>query len=208
MFNRSLRALVVDDIAENRDVLAAMLETLGCTVHACDSGRDAIAYLDSHIMDVAFIDILMPGMDGIGLARRIRETDTTMPLFAVTASALHHDRDSIMAAGFGELLSKPVHIQELADCLEGRCNVAVREAAEAEICEPLSISEELCANLKSAAATCCTTDLKRLITLIPATTPAARRLVRDLQQAIVTFNYPGIQMLLGSLNASQFAGQS
>ncbi len=207
-FDRPVRILVVDDIAENRDVLSAMLSTLGCTVHACDSGRDALAYLDHHIIDIALIDILMPDMNGIELASKIRETEPTIPLLAVTASAVRHDADRFAAAGFAEFLHKPIRLHELAACIERNCFSSPQDTTAIDPPEPLTISDELHAQLKTAAATCCTTDLKRLITLIPTTAPASRRFIRNLHDAITTFNYPAIQTLLDSLSTAEFAAHS
>jgi PAS domain S-box-containing protein len=204
-FECPLRALVVDDIAENREVLSAMLATLGCIVHACDSGHDALMYISQHTIDVALIDILMPGMDGFQVAKKIRQADAVTPLLAVTASALTHDPAHMIGAGFAELLHKPIRLNELAACLQRHCSSAAAGFSDSQ--EPASVllSADLCANLKSAAADCCPTELKRLIREISPVTTADHRLIRDLHGAIVSFNYPAVNAIIDALADPELA---
>ena len=67
----SVSVVVVDDIRENRALLAEMLGAIGCDVHTCASGNEAIGYIAAEKPDIAFIDIMMPDMDGTETARRI-----------------------------------------------------------------------------------------------------------------------------------------
>ena len=67
-----VKALVVDDVRENRDVLSQMLAGLGCEVATAETGEQALELAASTRPDIVFLDIRLPGMDGLEVARRIR----------------------------------------------------------------------------------------------------------------------------------------
>jgi CheY-like chemotaxis protein len=64
-----VHALIVDDIPENRDVLFTMLSRIGCDVRAAENGRQALASVDTHRPDIIFLDVRLPEMDGLEVAR-------------------------------------------------------------------------------------------------------------------------------------------
>jgi CheY-like chemotaxis protein len=68
----SVQALVVDDVAENRELLRQMLESIGCQVRVASSGEEALGKLREIMPDIVFLDIRMPGMDGIQTAQAMR----------------------------------------------------------------------------------------------------------------------------------------
>jgi hypothetical protein len=67
-----MRVLVVDDHPDAADALAAVLELLGCPVRACHNGQEALAVVGEFQPQVCLIDLVMPGMDGLELAARLR----------------------------------------------------------------------------------------------------------------------------------------
>ena len=131
---RSLRALVVDDNTTNRVVLDDQLTAWGMDVSLTNSGERALEILreaaeDGRPFDVAIIDLTMPGMDGLALARRI----TADPLLAGTELALlatggDVSPEEAKAAGFAATLTKPVRLDRLHSTLEQLA--APRRAAE------------------------------------------------------------------------------
>jgi PAS domain S-box-containing protein len=112
-----LRLLIVDDEADTRDLLTALLTQHGAEVRACESSGEALALLEQWQPDVLITDIGMPDEDGYTLLRKIRalppERGGRIPAAALTAFARSEDRVRALAAGFQMHIPKPVEIAEL-----------------------------------------------------------------------------------------------
>ncbi|HYP51901.1 MAG TPA: hybrid sensor histidine kinase/response regulator, partial [Pyrinomonadaceae bacterium] len=110
-----VRVLVVDDEADTRKVISAVLAQSGAEVHTCDSTREALEELERWTPDVIMSDIGMPGEDGYALIRKVRGGGraAAVPAAALTAYARDEDRRLAFAAGFQKHLSKPVRYAEL-----------------------------------------------------------------------------------------------
>ncbi|MCB1614687.1 MAG: response regulator [Pseudomonadales bacterium] len=105
------KTLVVDDNKANLQLLSSLLEAMGCTVIASTSGYQAIELASKTGFDIIFMDIQMPGMDGIETATRIRNETAfhkDTPFIAVTAHAYDEQKRKILKSGFNDCLSKPV----------------------------------------------------------------------------------------------------
>jgi PAS domain S-box-containing protein len=118
------RVLVVDDGAENRELVRLVLESAGLTVlEACD-GAVALDVVEREAPDLVLMDVNMPVMDGYTATRLLRERGCTLPVLALTANAMKGFEHQIEAAGFTGYLTKPVDIDallaELAAHLGGR----------------------------------------------------------------------------------------
>jgi len=102
--------LVVDDNAINRKVVFELLRKSGCNVMLAGSGEEAIALVQQQTFDVIYMDIQMPGMDGIEATRRIRELNLpqTPPIIALTAYSLPGDKEKFIQAGLDGYLAKPI----------------------------------------------------------------------------------------------------
>jgi PAS domain S-box-containing protein len=107
---RSRRVLVVEDNADARDMLTALLELGGHRVEACADGAGALAALESFQPEVALVDIGLPGIDGHALARMVRERadGRRIRLVALTGYGQAQDRERALAAGFDRHVTKPV----------------------------------------------------------------------------------------------------
>ena len=113
------RVLVVDDVQTNLDVTRGMLKPYEMQVDCVTSGQQAIdAMRDQSVQYSAiFMDHMMPEMDGIEAARRIREIGTsyanTIPIIALTANAIVGNDEMFLRNGFQAFLSKPIDIMRL-----------------------------------------------------------------------------------------------
>jgi class 3 adenylate cyclase/CheY-like chemotaxis protein len=106
--------LVVDDVAQNLRLLDAVLSPRGYEVCTADSGEEALSVLADHPPDLVLLDILMPGLDGYEVCRRIRQDPATafLPVVMITASG---DQEKVLAieAGADDFIAKPFDQAEL-----------------------------------------------------------------------------------------------
>ncbi|PNG59549.1 Virulence sensor protein BvgS precursor [Variovorax sp. WDL1] len=106
--------LVVDDNRDAADSLAELLATMGATAMVAYGGEEALQLVREHAIDIAVLDIGMPGMDGCELARHLRggPRGTELKLIALTGWGQQGYRDRIAAAGFDHHLLKPLNLGE------------------------------------------------------------------------------------------------
>ena len=111
----ALRLLVVDDNPDITESLSILLEILGHQVAVDNDAHAALARLACESFDVCLLDIGMPIMDGLQLARRIRATlPAPQPvLIAITGFGEHSDRQAALDAGFDRFLVKPLRMESL-----------------------------------------------------------------------------------------------
>ncbi|MDJ1170178.1 ATP-binding protein [Roseofilum sp. BLCC_M154] len=114
------RILVADDHETNRLLLISVLKKWGFEVQEAQDGAEAIAIWESWQPHLIFMDIRMPNMTGEEATREIksRAKNKSPIIIAVTASAFYHQRDSLIASGCDEVISKPFLPLEISQCLE------------------------------------------------------------------------------------------
>jgi putative two-component system response regulator len=124
------RILVVDDLEQNRLLLASVVESLGYKVETARDGLDALAKLPLGI-DAILLDVMMPGIDGYEVTRRIREQAgfSDLPIIMVTALDGREDRLRAVAAGASDFIAKPVERTELQVRLSSQ--LRLKEATDA-----------------------------------------------------------------------------
>ena len=107
--------LVIDDQTQNNDLLEAFLVPEGYEIIKATSGEEALAKLASTEIDLILLDVMMPGMDGFEVTRRIRQDkkNKLMPIILVTALKETEDRIQGIKAGCDDYISKPFDKMEL-----------------------------------------------------------------------------------------------
>ena len=106
--------MVVDDEAAVRDALRRALELEGYDVELAADGAEALERLvDGARPDALLLDVLMPGVDGLEVCRRLRRSGSRLPVLMLTARAEVSDRVSGLDAGADDYLAKPFALQEL-----------------------------------------------------------------------------------------------
>jgi len=111
--------LIVDDNETNRQILTLQTRSWGMQPHAVPSGYEALALLErGQVFDLALLDMHMPGMDGLTLARQIRRSRASLPLMMLSSGSsrrelTHSDKQDLFAA----YLSKPVKPSQLYDAV-------------------------------------------------------------------------------------------
>ena len=109
-----MRMLIAEDDRLTADTLAKRLREEHYAVDVCYNGTDALDYLLSAAYDVAVLDIMMPGMDGIGVLSRLRAAGRHTPVLLLTARDAVSDRVSGLNAGADDYLVKPFAYEELS----------------------------------------------------------------------------------------------
>jgi signal transduction histidine kinase/FixJ family two-component response regulator len=131
-----LRLLAAEDNPTNRQVLGAVLSSLGIDVHIVPDGKEAVDAWRVGAYDLILMDIQMPVMDGITAARLIREAETETgrrrtPIVALTANALTHQVEEYLGAGMDAHVAKPIEIAKLYDAISAVLNAAATGAPHA-----------------------------------------------------------------------------
>ncbi|WP_373953898.1 ATP-binding protein [Vibrio pomeroyi] len=106
------KALIVDDVEFNREILEFHLNALGCECMTANDGLEALALASEHEFDVVLTDISMPVMDGIELASELEKRKPSLPIIAVTARATIQE-ESRMNQYFSCYLTKPLNSSDL-----------------------------------------------------------------------------------------------
>ncbi len=139
------RVLLVEDNAVNRELIQQQLEEIGFAVDAAGNGAEALElWKDGHYRAV-LTDINMPVMDGYALARDLRRRGQSLPILAITATALASERERCLAAGIDDLLLKPFNLARLEAALArtngpaGHARGQQREAGPAAVPVPRDI---------------------------------------------------------------------
>ncbi|MGK0249883.1 MAG: two-component system sensor histidine kinase BarA [Oleispira sp.] len=112
--------LAVDDNEANLKLITVLLEDMGIRVIAADSGPQALLELEQHTIDMIFMDIQMPGMNGLEVTQliRLKKTSKELPIIALTAHAIADEKDKILQVGMNDYQTKPINNDQLMQCIE------------------------------------------------------------------------------------------
>ncbi len=114
----ALRILLAEDNVVNQQVALCVLEKAGHIVTLAANGAEALKMIEEEPeFDLILMDVQMPVMDGITATKLIRQREkgrgVPIPIVAMTAHAMHGDRERCLAAGMDDYISKPIHAKEL-----------------------------------------------------------------------------------------------
>ena len=113
-----LKILLVDDEEIVRHVLIAQLGHLGHQVHETEDGYKGLQALTDERYDVAFVDIRMPGLDGLAFLSQTKDIRPNMPVIIMSGHGSEETRDEALAAGAFGFLHKPFRFQEVCELLD------------------------------------------------------------------------------------------
>lgn len=211
-----VRALVVDDRRENREVLGGLLTSIGCEVRFAVDGEETCRLVREAPSDIIFLDLLLPGLSGAETARKlVAESPLTPPkIVAHTASALALHRDEALAAGCLDFVAKPFHSERLYECLRVHLGTefefAAPVAAVKELASPenlrVAIPDELCARLNVAAELHSTTALKACLLELRQLGPEAEVLAEHVRYRMRSYDMDGILRLLARVTQPEATG--
>jgi two-component system OmpR family response regulator len=107
------RLLVVDDEPNIRELLSASLRFAGFEVATAADGQQALATATAFRPDLLVLDVMMPGLDGFGVVRRMRQNGSTTPVLFLTARDAAEDKVSGLTLGGDDYVTKPFSLDEV-----------------------------------------------------------------------------------------------
>jgi two-component system, OmpR family, response regulator MprA len=125
-----VRILVVDDERAVRESLGRALELEGYSVEYAADGGEALYRMESEQPDAIILDVLMPGVDGLEVARRVRKAGNRVPMLMLTAREEVQDRVAGLDAGADDYVTKPFALEELVARLRALLRRSTDEGGE------------------------------------------------------------------------------
>ncbi len=117
---KKINALVVEDHYINQELIKEILENLNCEVTTAGHGKEALKFIESDTFDIVFMDLQMPEMDGYETTRQIRKISgkmSSVPIVALTASALEQDKRKCFDFGMTDYVTKPYEFKDIENIL-------------------------------------------------------------------------------------------
>jgi two-component system OmpR family response regulator len=106
--------LVVEDEPFMQKAVVASLRFLGFQVTAAENGTEALRLARSHPFDLLILDVMLPGIDGFEIVRRLRGDGNQVPVIFLTAKDTHDDKVTGLTIGGDDYMTKPFELEELA----------------------------------------------------------------------------------------------
>jgi len=112
--------LIADDSMVNRKIMESFLQQFGCSVKTISNGEQALQQFTSSRWDLIFMDVNMPGMDGLEATARIREAEkqnnppSHIPIVALTGGIMPDEQRKCYEAGMDEIIAKPLSMENLS----------------------------------------------------------------------------------------------
>ncbi|MBT4496906.1 MAG: response regulator [Gemmatimonadetes bacterium] len=144
------------------------------------------------------MDIRMPGMDGLEALRRLRQAHGPLPVAAISASVMEHEKQYYLRCGFDAFLDKPFRLEDLYACLEQLLGVEYEYSAEEEeeVVVPVELPVDLARRCTEAAQFYRVTELRRYLEEIEALGEDGRRLAQRLREQVQAYDMEGVLALL------------
>lgn len=112
--------LVVEDNDMNMQLVEYLLEEAGYEILKATSGEEALEVASKSSPSLVLMDIHLPGMDGLSVAREMKQNERTqgVPILALTAHAMRGDKDRFLEAGCDGYISKPIDVKTFIPSIE------------------------------------------------------------------------------------------
>lgn len=117
----NVSVLLVEDNPVNALLAQILLQREGCRVERAASGEEALEIMSERSFDLVFMDLGLPGLDGLGTTRELRKRGEQTPIIALTANAYEEDRRACLGAGMSDFLTKPIELSSLRHKISQWC---------------------------------------------------------------------------------------
>jgi len=200
-----IKALVVDDVKENRDVLSLFLKSIGVDVTKAENGKIALEQLEKDLPHVIFMDIRMPVMDGVEAFEAIKKKypDKDLKIVCITASTLRHHQEKYIEMGFDSYVPKPFRHSEVLEALETILNIeytykehrrdkTIQELSEDIDWSKLQIPPEIKTEILKAADCYSITGLENSLSQLERIENGGKELGNILKKLVKKYDMEGI----------------
>jgi len=213
-----VRALVVDDVEDNREVLSGLLERVGVEVSMASSGVEALQAIADQLPDIVFMDVRMPVMDGLTAVRQLRERWPAEGIVcvAITASGLLRQRSFYRDAGFDDFIGKPFLFGKICDCIVRHLHVEFVHEPDAGVpagAKPCAgepdasqLPDSMRERLLAAARINALTEIETLIGELKGLNPGTKCLAVELEKLLSRYDMDGIIALINRFPAGGGSG--
>jgi signal transduction histidine kinase/DNA-binding response OmpR family regulator len=214
---KKLRALCVDDVAYNREILGQTLSSCGIEVDYAEDGQQAIDKIKENQFDIVFLDLLMPVMRGDEAVEIIRNDLALKDLkcIAISAFSLHHEVQHYLSIGFDQFIGKPYTIAQIFESLVSYFPNHFEQESEQDDGEhkgdvetefdlsAFSLPSEQLEQLKLAAQINSTSKIKQILAQIDEQRPNCQQLTQYLANFISKFDMVGFKAALDEVQNEQ-----
>jgi len=203
----SVKALVADDNKQNSDVLGQILSDIGVAVSFAANGQEALDAVRAEMPDIVFMDIRMPVMDGLEATQRIFqefgdvESKNCPYIVAVSASTLEHERNQFMEFGFHAFIGKPIHAEQVYECLANLLRVEYEydDSDHSIELEKIVLPTSLTERLREAAEFARVTELTEAMDEVRQIGEGGRLLAEQILSLSRNFDMEGILEILEAI---------
>lgn len=211
----NIKALVVDDNEQNREVLSEILKSAGIEVANAVNGKDAVDQVRNQVPDIVFMDLRMPVMDGFQALDAMKKDfslhKSKTKLVAISASAFEYQRESTLMKGFDDFIPKPFHVEDIFNCmnkllglefLHEEMKLPSEKTGSERILElpKIRLSKDLLQRLKKSADLSNLTDLKICMKELESLGEGGQSLLLHLKPYVGKYDMNGIFTLLQQVN--------
>ncbi len=204
-----VKALIVDDVKENRDVLSKLLLDIRVETIEAQNGKEGVEKAIAHEPDIVFMDMRMPIMRGEEALKLIQQEfgNDQIKVVAITASVLDQRRKHYLGMGFHEYISKPFKEEEIFNCLNKLLDIEfIYEANEIEPSSieeldlsQVSIPEALHDKMTNSAKLNSVTELERTLDELSLKGGASEQLAKHLEDLLKSYEMDKILKILESV---------
>jgi len=120
-----MKILVVEDEQSLRENLITSFKSVGYAVESAESGEDGLFLASEYPIDLAVVDIGLPGMSGLEMIEELRKQNNQLPVIVLTARDSWQDKVEGLSTGADDYMAKPYQFEELL----ARCNALLRRSA-------------------------------------------------------------------------------
>jgi signal transduction histidine kinase len=212
---QKVKALVADDIEENRSVLSKFLVEVGMEVIQVENGKEAVESFRKNRPDIVYMDVRMPVMDGVEAIRQLRKEfpENELKIVVVSASVLKHEREQYEKLGCSEILQKPFRMEKIYSSAQNLLGIEY-EYEQKEIDQeniPVAIEidysnvcfpQDIITKLDEAVQVCNITEMDKLLNDLEPKNNDERNVIKDFFDYKSNYNTEGLSKILDELKSN------